>query len=488
MQKQLATLPGIGSGAVSVSRAYNGPASGFDATRTDTPTETVWMVTFVGNAVSGDLPMLAAVDAFAGTCEAAAAGSNAATGMVQVSQVAAGEAGASPEQIRVSIRSVDGQTHLTGQLALSVDFVGDMTQNLCDLAGAPTSNCAQVQAGSYAVNTTVDLRPWLARGTEIVVAGETHIVSDDPGRAFTCDSVPLKTPHATGTSGEVEPIMVSSTLIGTGVVRTNDSIILPAQDLRPLLSAGSSIRVGADSGSGALGVYKVATVLLETVEVEGFVLEGAEQLPRVAATADGTPVVDAGGSLPFAADEATGAVVQLYRRAQVTVDIQATEEDIETALLSLSGIKSVDVTRYGPDSESGSDWVVTLTSHVGPLSSECNSDPVSAAPCLIVSPTDVNTGAPVADNVANVFVLVNTTVPGTPADFSTDVFGSGADSSNIVTQRVPAFSSNLPVNEVQVVRVRALGSDSAGYGTPAPDVSSANAAGVTASIGFGSDT
>ena len=104
---------------------------------------------------------------------------------------------------------------MTGQLAVSLDFTGEMTQNLCDTAGAAASSCVIAEAGSYAVNTTVDLRPWLARGTEVVIGGETHIISEDPGREFTCESLPLQTPHVTGSSGVTVPIMVSSTLIGT---------------------------------------------------------------------------------------------------------------------------------------------------------------------------------------------------------------------------------------------------------------------------------
>ena len=64
VQKQLQALPGIKVGGVRVSRSSYGPASGFDSSRSDTPVETVWMVTFSGASVSGDVPMLAAVESF----------------------------------------------------------------------------------------------------------------------------------------------------------------------------------------------------------------------------------------------------------------------------------------------------------------------------------------------------------------------------------------------------------------------------------------
>jgi len=239
-------------------------------------------------------------------------------------------------------------------------------------------------------------------------------------------------------------------------------------------------------GSG-LGVFVVNSVLLASAELDRPVLTGSEQLPQVATTADGSLVVDAGGSLPFVAEQANGVIVQVYARQQVLVHMNASAAEIETALLSLSGVQSVSVDKYGPDSEGGSDWHIALTSILGPLPASCSSDPRGAAPCLIVSPTDVSTGSDVADNAMNVYVLVNTTVPGSPTNWATDLFGEHAGGS-VVSVLVPASSAGLPVNEVQVVRIRALGSDSVGYGTPAPDTSEANEAGFTSAVGLGIST
>ena len=261
---------------------------------------------------------------------------------VDIYTVTDGVAGAVSPVVTVSTTSSDNTT-ISGYFVMSFGYRGELGLRLGE--GNKTSVYATVEAGSRTIFCSSDLSHYVNQGDPVSVGGvelevagdftcEDTVTSDNSIGEYPC-SFKVEYPHPYGAK-DVSTYGAAN-MLGSVHVETGTTQVLSDWDLTPHLVAGDSIVI-RDPTSGKYFHSLVAAVSDTSVTLE----DGYEGPSAVRASAYGSPYA--------------------------VVPFDASAEEVRDAIESLPSVGSAEVSREGPDENSGFKWSVTLTSFNGPLS------------------------------------------------------------------------------------------------------------------------
>ena len=249
----------------------------------------------------------------------------------------------SPSLTLATTADADGVA-VSGSYLVSFGYRADLGLRLGE--GVSTSVSVKIEAGSWTVQSSEDLSHYVSKGdvvevegVELVVAGEfaceDTVTSGNTVAAYPC-SFAVESPHPVGVDGA--PVYGASNSLGSVHVESGSTAVLTDWDLTPYLSAGDAITI-RDPTSG-------------------------EYFQGTVASLDATTVTLGSG---YAGPSAVAVRAAAFFSPFAVVPFDASAEELRDAIESLPSVGSAEVSRKGPDKNSGFEWAVTLTSFNGPL-------------------------------------------------------------------------------------------------------------------------